>query len=416
MGFTFNEFSPKQKKVLHWWREDSPVKDYDIIIADGAIRSGKTVAMICSFLQWSCATFAEQNFIVAGRTIGSLKRNVIKPMIQILEAWGWLYTYNRSENYLLIGSNTYYLFGANTEASQDVLQGLTAAGALADEAALFPKSFIDQMDGRCSVDGAKTFMNCNPAGSVLHTFHKDFIAIENRKKKRIYYLHFTMDDNYSLTEYVKARYRRRFVGLFFNRMIRGLWVVAEGLVYDMFKDDIHKIPYEQNKSYIEYYITIDYGTQNPCCYLLIGKYDDVWEVVKEYYYDGRENGVQKTDAEYVQDFLTFSAGITYKGVIVDPSAASFIAALGQVIHSSCILPANNDVIDGIRNVATLLGQNKLHINDNCENTLKEIQMYSWDGKSVEKDKPIKHNDHAMDALRYFVRTILFTKKKEAGTW
>src|SRR5690554_5290438 len=137
-AFKFKPFSKQQKRLLYWWEEGSKYKDYDIVIADGAIRSGKTIAMICSFLRWSQSNHNGEDFIIAGKSIGALKRNVIKPMQQILDAWEWTYTYNRSENYLLIGNNTYYLFGANNESSQDVLQGLTSAGALADEVALFP--------------------------------------------------------------------------------------------------------------------------------------------------------------------------------------------------------------------------------------------------------------------------------------
>ena len=162
-GFVFKPFSQKQQQLINWWREGSPYADCDTMIADGSIRSGKTVACICSFLSWSMERFEDQNFILAGKTIGSLKKNVIGPMQQILAAWGIPYHYVRSgENYIEIGANTYYLYDAHNESSQDKLQGLTAAGALADEAALFPQKFIDQMIGRCSVDGAKVFLNCNP--------------------------------------------------------------------------------------------------------------------------------------------------------------------------------------------------------------------------------------------------------------
>src|SRR5690606_3752301 len=112
-AFKFQPFSLKQKKLLYWWQEGSPYKDKDIVIADGAIRSGKTIAMICSFLRWSLDNFQGHDFIVVGKSMGALKRNVVKPMRQILEAWGIKHEYNRSDNFIIIGSNTYYLFGAN---------------------------------------------------------------------------------------------------------------------------------------------------------------------------------------------------------------------------------------------------------------------------------------------------------------
>lgn len=258
-AFEFKPFSQKQKKLLYWWEKGSPYKDYDIVIADGAIRSGKTIAMICSFLRWSMKNFQGESFILAGKSIGALKRNVLKPMFQILEAWGIKYEYNRSEHFIVIGTNTYYCFGANNEASQDVLQGLTAAGAMADEVALFPQSFVDQMIGRCSVDSAKIFMNCNPRGPYHYVKVE---LIDKAREKKIYYLHFTMDDNLSLPEKVKERFRRMFSGVFFKRYILGLWVMAEGIIYDMFDEDKHKVPTIE-RAYTEYYLSCDYGTQNP---------------------------------------------------------------------------------------------------------------------------------------------------------
>ena len=154
-AFKFCPFSVKQKKLLTWWLRESPYYDYDMVIADGSIRSGKTVAMIDSFVTWSLFTFSGEAFIIAGRSAGSLKRNVLRPLFQILKAKNIGYEYNRSENYIIIGSNTYYCFGAANEASQDAVQGLTAAGAFADEVALFPQSFVEQMIGRCSVAGSK---------------------------------------------------------------------------------------------------------------------------------------------------------------------------------------------------------------------------------------------------------------------
>lgn len=405
-AFEFKPFSPKQKKLLYWWEDGSPHKDKDIIIADGAIRSGKTIAMICSFLRWSMKTFKGESFILAGKSIGALKRNVLKPMFQILEAWGIRYEYNRSEHFIVIGTNTYYCFGANNEASQDVLQGLTAAGALADEVALFPKSFVDQMIGRCSVDGAKVFLNCNPKGPY-HYIKTEFI--DKRFEKLIYYLHFTMDDNYSLSQKVKDRFRRMFSGVFFKRYILGLWVMAEGVIYDMFDEVRHKVPAVDRK-YTQFYVSGDYGTQNPTTFSLWGKYLGKWYKVKEYYYSGRDKGKQKTDEEFYQELEKFIGDIKVKAVIVDPSAASFIATIKK--HGKFkVKNAKNDVLEGIRNVATALSDGLIFYNDCCLNTFREFFSYIWDEKAAERgeDKPVKQNDHCMDADRYFVNTILFHK-------
>ena len=176
--FKFAPFSEQQQRLMHWWRPPLASSSRDFVIADGAIRSGKTIACIIGFLTWSQEMHSGKSFILAGKTMGALKKNVIRPMLQILEAWGWPYEYIRSgtDARIEIGSNTYYLYGANTEAAQDALQGLTAAGAYLDEAALFPKSFVDQAIGRCSVEGAKIWMNCNVISEGVGTIPQSMVT------------------------------------------------------------------------------------------------------------------------------------------------------------------------------------------------------------------------------------------------
>lgn len=408
-SFKFQPFSTKQKKLLMWWTDSSPYRDYDMIIAEGAIRSGKTIACIDSFITWSLAKHRDKNFIIAGKSMGALKRNVLEPMFQILTAKGIDYHYHRSENpHVTIGSNTYYLFGASNEASQDTLQGLTAAGAYLDEVALFPQSFVDQAIGRCSAEtdgnGAKLFFNCNPGGPY-HWFKIEYI--DKAREKRILVLHFTMEDNLSLSEKVKERFRRMFSGVFFKRYILGLWVMAEGVIYDMFSDKKHKVPSE-DRNYTEYYISVDYGTKNPTTFGLWGEYDGKWYKVKEYHYDGRERGLQKTDEEYCEDLEEFAGKRYIRAVVVDPSAASFIAAI-EKRGRFFVEQADNSVIDGIRNMATALQQELIAYNDCCVETFREFSSYVWDEKAAMRgeDKPLKENDHQMDGDRYFVQTILF---------
>lgn len=402
--FEFKPFSRKQLKLLNWWRKGSKYENHDIVIADGAIRSGKTISMLCSFLQFTQSKFDGETFIIAGKTIGSLKKNVIEPMKQILNAWGWKFDYNRSENYLIIGNNTYYMYDANNEASQDKLQGLTAAGALADEVALFPQNFIDQMIGRCSVDGAKIFMNCNPAGPY-HYIKTEFI--DKAKEKLICYLHFTMDDNLSLSEKVKERFRRMFSGVFYKRYILGLWCQAEGVIYDMFDEAKHKVK-NIFRDYTEHYVSIDYGTQNATAFILWGKCKGIWYAIKEYYYSGRDTGRQKTDNQYYDDLVEFLGDTIPKAIIIDPSAASFITLIKENKKYK-VKKAKNDVMEGIRNVGTALNNTMIMFNDCCINTFKEFFSYVWDEKAIARgeDKPVKVKDHALDAVRYFVNTILF---------
>lgn len=407
--FQFKTFSKKQRQILKFWENKYQTADRDIIIADGSIRSGKTIAMIPSFLRWSNYNYTNKDFIVAGKSVGALKRNVIKPMLQILEAWQWHYNFNRSENFIQVGSNTYYLFGANNESSQDVLQGLTAAGALSDEVALFPQSFVDQMIGRCSIDGSKIFMNCNP-GNPFHYVKTEFI--DKRKEKNILYLHFTLDDNLTLSEKIKERYKTMFSGVFYKRYILGEWVKAEGVIYDMFVPEMHVKKLEKTG---KPFIGVDYGTGNPTVFLLAYKEDERYYFSDEYYYSGRERGIQKTDKQYAEDMEKFFQDKELPKdtpIIVDPSAASFITELKQ--RRFKVKKANNEVLNGIRSVQSKLEKGNLIIDPSCKFFIKELQTYSWDEKAQARgeDKPIKDSDHCADACRYLINTTV--PKVKAG--
>lgn len=399
-GFMFKPFSDKQKQLLYWWRDGSPYQDRDIMIADGSIRSGKSIACICSFLQWSCETFSGENFIIAGKTINTLKKNIISPLIQILAAWGWEYSYNRSENFIAIGYNTYYLYDANNQASQDKLQGLTAAGAFADEAALFPENFIDQMIGRCSVKGSRIFMNCNPE-SPSHYIYTDFIGAA--EEKNVCHLHFTMDDNLSLSEDIKERYRRMYTGLFYKRFILGEWCVADGLVYPMFDRDKH-VRAADFGSDAFWYISCDYGTVNPMSMGLWAVSGGTAHRVREYYHDGRASKTQLTDEEYYTALESLAGDRYIQYVVVDPSAASFITCIKN--HGRfAVKRAKNDVMDGIRVTSSLLAAGKLLFAPECADSIREFGLYSWDDRPGD-EKVVKEFDHAMDDIRYFCYTIL----------
>lgn len=399
-AFTFKPFSTKQKKLLYWWEEGSPYKDYDIVIADGAIRSGKTIAMICSFLIWSQKHYKGESFIIAGKSIGALKKNVLGPMFQIMQSWGWQYEYNRSENYIIIGSNTYYCYGAVNEASQDLLQGLTAAGALADEVALFPQSFTDQMIGRCSVDGSKIFMNCNPKGPY-HYFKLEYI--NKAKAKKIYYLHFTMDDNLSLANSIKEKFKRMFSGVFFKRYILGLWTMAEGVVYSMFSEEKHVKVLNENWEYI--FVSVDYGAQNPTTYGLYGRKDNKYHLIRSYYHSGKDSG-QKTNKKYADDMDEFLGEDKkkIKYIIVDPSAKSFIIELREKGYK--VIKAKNGVLEGIALLANLLETESFTLDPSCKEDIKEFSSYVWDEKAAERgeDAVLKANDHTADRNRYAVFT------------
>lgn len=414
-AFRFQPFSVKQRKVLNWWCQDSPVKDKDGIIADGAIRSGKTVSMSLSYVMWAMSTFQAQNFGMCGKTIGSFRRNVLFWLKLMLRSRGYHVADHRADNMLVIrkGSieNYFYIFGGKDERSQDLIQGITLAGCFFDEVALMPQSFVNQATGRCSVDGSKFWFNCNPDGPY-HWFKTDWI--DRRDEKHLIYLHFTMDDNLSLSGKIKERYKSMYSGVFFKRYILGLWVVAEGVIYDMFDEAKHVVDEWMKASdpdvekATRYYVSCDYGTQNATVFLLWAQHpgERVWTCIREYYYSGRDNELQKTDSEYADDLEKWLDGIRPLKVIVDPAAASFIAELKK--RGYAIKKAKNDVLDGIRTVASLLSQGLIAFCGSCVNTRKEFASYQWDEKAAQRgeDKPVKIYDHAMDAVRYFCYTIV----------
>lgn len=410
--FKWGKLSARQKKVMTWWCHKSPYANYDGIIADGAIRSGKTVSMGFSFAIWAMTTFNHEHFAICGKTVSSLRRNVIETLTKQLRARGYFVQQRRSENSIIISKgdvvNTFYLFGGKDESSQDLIQGVTLAGVLLDEVALMPESFVNQATARCSVAGSKWWFNCNPAGP-FHWFRQKWIL--QHKKKKIVYLHFTMDDNLFLSERIKQRYRNQYSGVFYQRYILGLWVAAEGLVYDMFSYSRHilrKFVHTEG----DYYVSSDFGTQNPTVFLLWRKEfnSERWICLKEYYYSGRDSMKQKTVSEYADDLEDMLDGIRPRYVIVDPSASPLIIELKK--RGLRVKQATNDVQDGISDVATLLHRNMLAFHSDCKYTISEFGEYFWDKKASDRgeDKPVKEKDHAMDAIRYFVRTMKLVKR------
>lgn len=419
--FKFQKFSRKQRQIFTWWVDSSPVKDKDGIIADGAIRSGKTVSMSLSYVMWAMERHDGKNFIMAGKTISSFKRNVLQNLKLMLTSRGYKWTYHISgdlPNMLEVTrkgkTNYFFIFGGKDEGSQDLVQGITAAGAFFDEVALMPESFVNQATGRCSVEGRKFWFNCNPAGP-MHWFKLNWI--DKRRKKKLLYLHFTMDDNLSLSEDIKARYRSMYAGVFYLRYIKGLWKAAEGLIYTMFTDDNLYTDDQRPvglKSTALRSIAVDYGTTNPCVFL------DIWDdgqtlwVDREYRWDSRSDEArrnespQKTDAQYADAMAMFMGNrpADQCEVIVDPSAASFIAELRA--RGFYVKPADNDVLDGIRIVSALLAKRNIRINRCCKGLISELQSYVWDEKAAERgeEKPIKQQDHGPDAIRYYCKTKL----------
>lgn len=403
-GFAFKPFSVKQKQVLTWWCPNSPVKDKDGIIADGAIRSGKTLCMSLSYVLWAMESFNQQNFGMAGKTIGSFRRNVLFWLKMMLVSRGYSVVDHRSDNLIVVSKGTttnyFYIFGGKDERSQDLIQGITLAGMFFDEVALMPESFVNQATGRCSVTGSKFFFNCNP-DNPRHWFKVNWV--DKCKEKNIIYLHFTMDDNLSLSEKIKERYRSMYVGVFFKRYILGLWCVAEGLVYSMFSEERH-VKKEHMTGALTYVVSVDYGTVNPFSAGLWAF--DGWHSQREaeVYYNSREVGKRVDDEEYYKMLKKLIGNRRVECIIVDPSAASFIEVIKKYNEYS-VMGANNDVLDGIRVVTTMLNKNMISVHEDCQDNIKEYGLYVWDEEKGD-DVVIKENDHSMDDTRYYCYTFL----------
>ena len=396
----FKRFSPKQKRVLTWWLRG---EEYEAVICDGAVRSGKTVCMGISFFCWAMARFDGQQFALCAKTIGALRRNLLHELLPTLSSLGFSCAEQRAKNTLTVRygarENTFYLFGGRDESSAALIQGCTLAGVLFDEAALMPRSFVEQACARCSVSGSRLWFNCNPEGPE-HWFYKEWIL--RAKERRALYLRFTMEDNPALSERIRARYASAYSGAFYRRFILGEWSAAQGLIYDFFDEESYVKPVPEG-DFEEYRISVDYGTSNPASFGLWARQGGVWYRTAVYYYDSHLHGRQKTDAEYVDDLKALAAGRKIAQVVVDPSAASFIQALRQ--EGFAVKRAQNNVEDGIRVTADLLKRGRIVICSPCRDCLREMQLYCWEQRDGGHDAPRKENDHAMDEMRYFAMSI-----------
>lgn len=394
--------SEKQRKILAF-----PFSKYDCLIADGAIRSGKTAFMSIAFVDWAMREFNHQRFGICGKTVDSCVKNIIMPYLSTsYSRQKYKIKWRRSDKLLIVShgtkENVFEIFGGKDEASYMLIQGRTLAGVLMDEVALMPRSFVEQACARCSVDGSKLWFNCNP-GSPSHWFYTEWI--KKPKEHNALNLHFNLSDNPALSEKIVERYKSMYTGVFYRRYILGEWCVAEGLVYDFGEDNI----VDEVPSNGEYYISIDYGTLNPFSAGLWCLLGDKATRVKEYYYSGRSTNHQKTDEEYCDEIEKLADGYNIRKVIVDPSAASFITALRK--RGFKVIQANNEVLDGIRRTAVYLRNGNIKIHRSCVDSIAEFGLYCWDDKATD-DRVIKENDHAMDDIRYFSNTVLKNKVKK----
>lgn len=390
--------SDKQRKILAF-----PYTQRDVLICDGAVRSGKTSIMMWAFVDWAMREFDGQRFGICGKTVDSASKNIVVPFISMaLAKERYNLRWRRADHVLEItrcGKTNYFeVFGGKDESSFMLIQGRTLAGVLLDEVVLMPESFVNQALARCSVDGSRIWFSCNP-GSPQHWFYKNWI--EGSARRNALYLHFNMRDNPALSDSILTRYEAMYSGVFYDRYILGKWVLAEGLIYPMFGDSC--VVDDEPGTEGEYYISCDYGTLNPFSAQLWHWDGKTATCLREYYYSGRETQANKTDEEYCTEIARLAGDLPIRSIVVDPSAASFIEALRRKQY--VVRKAKNDVLNGIMLTARYLQDGTIKIHRRCKDSIREFGLYRWDDKATE-DRPIKENDHAMDSIRYFAFTIL----------
>lgn len=389
-------YSDKQLALLKLWQQDGLKR---INLLEGSVRSGKTWISLVLWAFWVATMPKDGNYLMVAKTLTSLRRNCLDLLQDLVGANNFNYSLSKKEAILF--GRLVYLEGVNDARAESKIRGMTLQGAYCDELTLFTEDFFSMLLSRLSSKNAKLIATTNP-DSPHHWLMDKYI---NRKDELdMLVLKFLIDDNpYLDPEYV-ANLKKEYTGVFYDRFILGLWVVAEGLIYPEAAEGKYNVPFDANRKYTSYIVSIDYGTLNPCSMGLWGLSDGVWYRIKEYYHSGRDTRKQLTDEEYYKKLIELIDGLPVREIIIDPSAASFIATIRK--HGRYhVRKADNAVLDGIRNTAKALQNGSVRICDNCKNTIAEFSSYRWDEKSQE-DKPIKENDHAMDDIRYFVNTVI----------
>lgn len=444
--------------------------DSFINIYEGAVRSGKTVASIIAWISF-IRDSEHKEFLMTGKTSDTLYRNVLGGDMGMLNIMSGMAAYNKSsvggskitarfinkkfinlvedledeglivvhrtaegeaiykrayasikenkkriKEYLgtdtipqIYDTKTIYCIGANDDRAEGNIRGMTVAGWYADEATLYPENFIKQAINRMSLDGAQAFWTMNP-DSPYHPIKTDYIDSGNYRV-----FHFELDDNFALSDRYKEELKTAYSGLWYERMVLGLWVMADGVIYNQFDNDRHVINdvilAKEKIDFDKYWVGCDYGNTNATTFILGGitKNKRVY-ILNEFYHSGKE-GKNKSPSQYSKEFNKWinnlwglqGEKINPERIYVDPAAKSFIMQLYQDGVNN-IVQANNDVNQGIELVSNLMGNDMFFVHERCENVLRELNSYIWDARAQRRgvDKPAKEHDHTMDAIRYLI--------------
>ena len=379
-------------------------------IKSGAVRSGKSFGDISYVIPAGLREVKDETGlnVIMGVSKETVERNVLQPMREIYTS-DIVGTIN-SRNIAIVCGVPVYCLGAEKASQVAKIQGSSIKFCYGDEVARWSPNVFDMLKSRLDKPYSRFYGSCNPE-SPSHWL-KQFIDSEDID---IYVQKYTIFDNPALSKEFVDNLCKEYEGtVYYNRLILGEWTLAEGLIYPMYKDAVQEPPKDENgniKPAEQYGLSIDYGTLNAFAALLWGKYDGVWYVIDEYYYSGRDTGTLLTDEEYGQaiddKFGQYTNEYARLPVVVDPSAASFITLLRRKLRYK-VIPADNAVLDGIRETATAMKRGIVKISPQCVNLLREMGGYVWDDSCVE-DRPLKIEDHAEDALRYWVKTMKLLK-------
>jgi PBSX family phage terminase large subunit len=396
-------YTQKQLALMRLWQKNQLKR---INILEGSVSSGKTwiSLVLWSFWLHDMPDSVDSLYLMSARSLTTLKRNCLLPLQGLLGESNFKFSISAKEGWLF--GRHILLEGANDAQAEAKIRGLTLQGAYVDEATKLPEDFWVMLLSRLRKPKAKLFATTNP-DRPGHWLKKKYI--ERAGELDLLDVFFQIDDNTTLPKEYIENIKLEYTGVYYDRFIKGLWVLAEGLIYPQYKEALEMPP---DRKADQYTLSIDYGTQNPFAAVLWGKYGNVWYAVDLYYHNGRETAKQKTDDDYGRDldkFVEDIPRIDKLKTIVDPSAASFIAVLKRKPWCK-VIKADNDVIDGIRETAAAIHTGKIKINPELKPMIDEFESYVWD-ESETIDKPVKENDHCMDAIRYHVRTMKIMKQK-----
>ena len=400
-------WKPFSPKALDFIRNSSA----RLNIAHGAVRSSMTISGTVRWLTYIIEG-PPGDLAMLGKTTATLQRNVLNDLFDTVGPSNYKWVIRQQGELNILGRRI-YCFGANNEDAESKIRGATFAGALCDEVNLYPKSVFNQLMARLSIEGAKCFCNCNP-DSPYHWFYTDYITNDDIKDKKIW--KFLMEDNLSLSQEYMTALKQMYTGVWYERMILGNWVAAEGRIYDMFDPAKHmkdtSVLIAESKVHpnaIRWLVGCDYGTSTVMSWGLYAKMPNgTFYKVREFYYDAQKKKVQKTDGEFFEDFKEWLNGLVPHTVYCDPSAASWKVLLMR--NGYRVQNADNDVINGIRHVAMCLNSGTYVIDRSCKNTEQEYSSYVWnpDAQRTVVDKHVKEHDHTCDTDRYVLYTESLT--------